>query len=239
MTIAIIPARGGSKRIPRKNVRLFAGRPMIAHAITTARAAGIFDRIAVSTDDDEIRQVALAHGAEVPFVRPRELANDHATTDAVLVHALRWFESHGGLPRYACCIYATAPLLLPEDLRNGLELLQRADAATALAVTTFSYPILRALRLDPGGRLRMLWPEHRLTRSQDLPAAYHDAGVFYWMNVARYLPEGHLFGDNAVPVILPEHRVQDIDTEDDWAYAEARYRLQRELPTTPFQPTPS
>lgn len=224
-TIAIIPARGGSKRIPRKNVRPFAGRPLIAHTIATVRAAGIFDRIVVSTEDDEIRTIATANGAEAPFVRPPELADDHATTDAVIVHALRWFEAHGVLPRYACCVYATAPLLLPEDLRCGLDILQRTGAATAFAVTGFGYPILRALRLDPDGRLRMFWPEHRLARSQDLPPAYHDAGQFYWLNVARYLPDPRLFGDDAAPVMMPEHRVQDIDTESDWTRAEVLYHL--------------
>ncbi len=219
-TVCLIPARGGSKRIPRKNVKLFAGRPMIAHSIVAARDSGVFDRIVVSTDDDEIAEVAVAWGAEVPFRRPPELANDLAGTDEVLLHALRWMEGAQTLPRYACCLYATAPFVRPADLRIGLDRLREHGATVAFSVATYPYPIQRALKLNCEGWLEMLWPEHRTTRSQDLPETWHDAGQFYWLDVAAYLQERRLFSSRAVPVPLPRHLVQDIDTPEDWTVAE-------------------
>lgn len=224
-TICIIPARGGSKRIPRKNIRPFAGKPMIAHSITAAKESGVFDRIMVTTDDSEIMEVARVWGAEIPFVRPPELANDHAGTDAVLIHALKWCESQGIHMDYACCLYATAPFVRPKDLRQGLEILRRTGATTAFTVTTFPYPIFRALKIDRNDRIEMFWPEYRLTRSQDLPEAYHDAGQFYWLNVPKYLAEGRLFSSHSVAVRLPRHLVQDIDTEEDWVRAELMYKI--------------
>lgn len=223
-TVAIIPARGGSKRIPRKNVRLFVGVPMIVHSIRAAQSAGVFDRIICSTDDDEIAGVARDAGAEVPFRRPAELANDHAATDQVIQHALQWFVAQGTLVRYACCLYATAPFVQGEDLARGLRLLQEARATTAFSVTTFAFPVFRALRVNDRKRLEMFWPEHRLTRSQDLPEAWHDAGQFYWMDVPKYLVEGRIYSTDAVPVPMPRHRVQDIDTDEDWARAELMFR---------------
>lgn len=224
-TICIIPARGGSKRIPRKNIRPFAGKPMIAHSITTAKESGVFDRIIVTTDDPEIMDVARAWGAEIPFIRPPELANDHAGTDAVLIHALKWFEAQGTPATFACCLYATAPFARPQYVREGLEILRRTGATTAFSVTSFPYPIFRALKVTEGDRLQMFWPEHRLTRSQDLPEAYHDAGQFYWMQVPKYLAEGRLFSSDSAPVRLPRHLVQDIDTDEDWVRAELMHKV--------------
>lgn len=223
-TICLIPARGGSKRIPRKNVRIFAGQPMIVHSIHAAQAAGIFDQILCSTDDEEVADMAREAGAEVPFRRPAEWATDFATTDQVLQHALRWLAEQGKPARYACCLYATAPFVRGSDLARGLSLLRESGAITAFSVTTFPYPIFRALRVNDRGRLEMYWPEHRLTRSQDLPEAWHDAGQFYWVDVSRYLAEGQLFSVDAVPVPLPRQRVQDIDTLEDWARAELMYK---------------
>jgi len=218
--ICIIPARGGSKRIPRKNVKLFAGLPMIAHSIRAAQRAGVFERIIVSTEDDEIMKVAREYGAEAPFRRPPELADDHTVTDAVLIHALDWFAARGEGPAYACCLYATAPFVRPSDLRRGLELLREKGATTAFSVVSFEFTIFRALRVNAGGRVEMFWPENRLKRSQDLPEAWHDAGQFYWLDVARYRREPRLFSSDSVPVVLPRHLVQDIDTIEDWETAE-------------------
>lgn len=227
--ICIIPARGGSKRIPRKNIRDFCGKPMIAWSIQAAQDSGLFERIIVSTDDDEIMRVANEAGAETPFRRPPELANDLAGTDAVLVHALAWLKEHGGAPRYACCLYATAPFVRAADLQTGWETLRETDAVTAFSVTTFPYPIFRALRLSDQGRLEMFWPENKAKRSQDLPEAWHDAGQFYWLDVPRYLKQPALFSDDSVPVPLPRSHVQDIDTEEDWLIAERMFRANQNV----------
>jgi len=221
--LCIIPARGGSKRIPRKNVKLFGGLPMIAHSLRAARAAGVFDRIVVSTDDAEIAVVAREHGGEVPFTRPAELANDFAGTDAVIGHALDWFAAHGEPVEEFCCIYATAPFLRAADIRRGRDLLNERGATTAFSVTTFPYPIFRALRVAADGRVEMFWPENFSKRSQDLPEALHDAGQFYWGHVGRYLAERRLFSSNSVPVEIPRSRVQDIDTPEDWDRAEQMF----------------
>lgn len=223
-TLCLIPARGGSKRIPRKNVKLFAGLPMIAHPLRAARAAGVFDRILVSTDDAEIAAVARAHGAEVPFLRPAALADDFAGTDAVILHALDWLAARGEPAARFCCVYATAPFLRAADLRRGLEVLTASGAATAFAVTTYPYPIFRSLRVNAAGRVEMFWPENFARRSQDLPEAWHDAGQFYWGDTAKYLVERRLFSGDSVPVALPRQRVQDIDTPEDWAVAERMFQ---------------
>lgn len=220
MNVAIIPARGGSKRIPRKNVRLFAGLPMIAHTIRAAQNAGVFDRIIVSTDDDEIAAIARQYGAEVPFRRPVELANDFAGTDVVLQHALGWLREHGGAPEFFCCLYATAPLMRAADIRDGLDLLKKSGAASAFPVTTFPYTIFRALKVNERGRMAMIWPENFPKRSQDFPEAIHDAGQFYWADTAKYLAAGRLLTDDTLPIPIPRQRVQDIDTPEDWAVAE-------------------
>ncbi len=223
MIVAVIPARGGSKRIPRKNIRPFAGKPMIAHSIEAARAAALFERIIVSTDDEEIAAVAREHGAEVPFLRPPEISGDHAGTAEVVIHALEQLRREGPVTRI-CCLYATAPFVRPEDLRAGYEKLVSHDVAAVFSVTTFPFPIFRALQLREDGRLAMIWPEHRLTRSNDLPEAYHDAGQFYWLDPDRLLAERTLYPPDAMPVILPRWRVQDIDTPEDWETAERMYQ---------------
>lgn len=224
MNVAIIPARGGSKRIPRKNIRPFAGRPMIAHSIAAALESGLFGMVLVSTDDAEIAAVAREYGAEVPFLRPPELSDDHTPTAPVIVHALEQLAQGGHRVEAACCIYATAPFVRPEYLRRGHDLLVSRSAATVFSVATFPAPIFRALRLRDDGRLAMFWPEHEYTRSNDLPEAYHDAGQFYWVDVARFMVHPRLFGDDSLPVILPRHLVQDIDTMEDWETAEHMFR---------------
>jgi N-acylneuraminate cytidylyltransferase len=222
-TVAIIPARGGSKRIPRKNVKLFAGLPMIAHSIRAAKQAQLFDRIMVSTDDDEIMDVARGEGAEVPFRRPPELATDFAGTDAVLRHALQWLREEGVAARYFCCIYATAPFIQPDAIRRGLATLTGSSATTAFSVTTYPYPIARALKLRSDGRVEMCWPENFAKRSQDFAECYHDAGQFYWGDADKYLRDGRLFSSDSVPVIIPRQFVQDIDTLEDWEMAERMF----------------
>jgi pseudaminic acid cytidylyltransferase len=224
MNVCIIPARGGSKRIPKKNIRDFCGKPMIARSIEAAESAGIFDRIIVTTDADEIAVVAKACGAEVPFMRPSELSDDHASTDAVVIHALNWFRNNGIELEYVCCLYATAPFVKPEYLRQGLELLKSTGASTGISVTSFPFPIFRGLKINRKGTLEMFWPEHRLTRSQDLPEAFHDAGQFYWLNVEKYMKAPALYASDAVPIILPRYLVQDIDTPEDWMRAEFMFQ---------------
>lgn len=222
--LAVIPARGGSKRIPGKNIRQFCGKPILAYSIEAARAAGVFDRVICSTDSDSIAEVAVECGAEVPFRRPRELSDDFTGTDAVVLHALETLAEQGWNADLVCCIYATAPLLSADDLRRGYELLQTTDAGSAFSVTTFAFNIFRALRVNARERIEMFWPENRMKRSQDLPEAYHDAGQFYWAHVPRYLRERTFYGVDAAPVFLPRWRVQDIDTMEDWTRAEHLYR---------------
>ncbi len=224
-TVAIIPARGGSKRIPRKNIKPFAGRPMIAHSIAAAQAAGVFDRIIVSTDCEEIADVARHYGAEVPFLRPAVLANDFTGTDAVNVHAIEWLAAHGEPVDQFCCVYATAPFLRANYIREGLQLLRANHANSALSVTTFAYTIFRSVKINETGGVEMFWPENFPKRSQDLPTAYHDAGQFYWFDTAKYLPAPRMIMDNAIPVIIPRNLVQDIDTPEDWEMAEQMFEV--------------
>ena len=227
--VCIIPARGGSKRIPDKNIRPFCGRPVIEYSICAARNSGLFDRVIVSTDSPRIGEYAQKAGAEVPFVRPSELSDDYAVTDAVFTHALRWLESSDCPASFACCLYATAPFVRADDLARGFRALRDASATAAFAVTCFEFPVFRALKVNDAGRLEMYWPEHRLTRSQDLPQALHDAGQFYWVDVPQYLATGRIYNDNAVAVMMPSHRVQDIDTPEDWRRAELMFQAQDTL----------
>lgn len=225
MNVAIIPARGGSKRIPRKNIREFCGKPMIAWSITASANSGCFDRIIVSTEDPEIAAVAKQAGAEVPFLRPSELADDHTGTIAVMKHAVEWLQENETPPALACCIYATAPFVSPADLARGGNALEEADASYALSVTTFAFPIQRAVGITERNRLAMFYPEYAETRSQDLEEAYHDAAQFYWGRPEAWLNSVSLFSEETVPVLIPRHRVQDIDTEEDWLRAEAMFQV--------------
>ncbi len=225
--IAIIPARGGSKRIPRKNIRNFCGKPMIAWSIETAQASGCFDEIIVSTDDEEIAATARQWGAKTPFMRPAELSDDYTGTVPVIAHAITWHQQHREPLSLACCLYATAPMLLPSDLQRGLELLIQSGANYALSVTSYAFPIQRSLYLNNANRLEMFHPEQRNSRSQDLIPAYHDAGQFYWGEVTAWLAGTPLLSNAAAPVIMPRHRVQDIDTLEDWERAEWMFKALR------------
>ena len=222
--VAIIPARGGSKRIPNKNIRPFAGRPLIEYAIDLARSSGLFARIVVSTDSAEIAGIAENAGAEVPFERPAELANDHATTAAVLEHALEAIAAREHYD-YACCLYPATPFTTPDDLRAGLSLATTSGAASVFAVTGFAAPIWRAMERQPDGSLTMVWPENRDTRSQDLPETFHDAGQFYWVPVAGLLDAPALLTEHSRGVVFERWRAHDIDTEEDWMRAEAIYKI--------------
>ncbi|PLW70246.1 pseudaminic acid cytidylyltransferase [Pseudohalioglobus lutimaris] len=225
MNIAMIPARGGSKRIPRKNIKPFHGKPIIAYSIDAARASGLFDEIIVSTDDEEIAAVARNFGANTPFTRPDALADDHSTTLDVIAHTIDWYSEMDVKLDRLCCLYATAPMIRAEDLTHGFEALQEESASFAFSATAFEFPIQRAVRLLPDGGVEMLQPEHLLTRSQDLEPTYHDAGQFYWVKPDRFLAGKGIFSRDSRAVILPSYRVQDIDTEEDWLRAEALYSV--------------
>jgi pseudaminic acid cytidylyltransferase len=225
--IAVIPARGGSKRIPRKNVKEFCGKPMIAWPIEAARASGIFDRVIVSTDDPEIAAVAASLGAEVPFMRPAELADDHAGTTEVVAHATAWAVNQQSNIAEVCCIYATAPFVEPDDLRRGLSVLKSGAWHYAFSATEFPAPIFRAFRLLTAGGVQMFFPEHLSTRSQDLPVALYDAGQFYWGTTQAWLQKAAVFSEHSAAVLIPRSRSQDIDTPADWEFAEALFRLSR------------
>jgi N-acylneuraminate cytidylyltransferase len=225
MKVAIIPARGGSKRIPRKNIKFFGGKPMIAWAIEAAIESKVFDRILVSTDDDEIADVALAFGAEVPFIRPATLSGDFVGTTDVIAHAVSSINSSEFEVDAACCIYATSPLLESEDLIKGLQVLESCDWHYAFSVTDFAAPVYRAFNQTVQGGVKMLFPQYFDTRSQDLPIVLHDAGQFYWGRAQAWLTQEKIFGDKSAPVMIPRSRVQDIDTPEDWIIAERLFNL--------------
>jgi len=226
MNIAIIPARGGSKRIPRKNIKEFAGRPMIAWSIEAAIKSDCFDRVVVSTDDEEIAQVAVELGAEAPFLRPAELSNDMVGTTPVISHAISWYQSQGLVVDNACCIYATAPFVCVDDILKGFELINGVKGYSyVFSATSFSYPIQRAVRLIKSDGVEMFNPDLYLARSQDLEEAYHDAGQFYWGKASAWLDDKPIFSKESGVVILPRYRVQDIDTYEDWKCAELIFKV--------------
>ncbi len=225
MNVAIIPARGGSKRIPNKNVKPFAGRPIIAYPIEIAKESGVFDKIIVSTDSEKIALTAKEYGAETPFMRPEELSDDSTPTAPVLLHALEWLGMNGMPAKYACCIYSTAPFVRTEYIKKGFEVITGKKVSSVFSVTTFPFPIFRALKIVESGHLNMFWPENEMTRSNDLPEAYHDAGQFYWLDSKAFLKTQKIYTKDALPVILPRYLVQDIDTLKDWETAEVLYEV--------------
>lgn len=227
MIVAIIPARGGSSRIPRKNIRSFAGKPMICYSIEAAKKTDLFDQIIVSTDDKEIAQISRQAGAEVPFSRPENLSDAYTPTAPVLEHAVNWLNTHSRKVEYFCCIYPTAPFVRPQDIKKGYQLLLDKKASSVFSITTFDFTIFRALRQADGGRLEMFWPENELKRSQDLPTAYHDAGQFYWLNADIFLKNKKVWAPDAYGVLIERYLVQDIDTIEDWQTAELMYEVCR------------
>lgn len=220
--VAIIPARGGSKRIPKKNIKDFFNKPLIAYSIEVALDSNLFEKVIVSTDDEEIANIARKYGAEVPFIRPKDISDDFSGTADVTKHALNFLKENGELYDYVCTIYATAPLLQKKYLIKGLEMLKSSDALHTFSAATMPYPIQRSFKLDTQGRCEMLMPEHYMTRSQDLDEYYQDAGQFYWDRVNSKSDE-ILFGKDSIPIILPRYLVQDIDTLEDWTQAELMY----------------
>jgi N-acylneuraminate cytidylyltransferase len=230
MKVAIIPARGGSERIPRKNIKLFLGKPIIAYSIETALRSKLFDRVIVSTDDRSIADVACHFGAESPFLRPDSLSDSFTGTNAVVEHAIEWLNSQGGCVEYACCIYATAPFLQTGYLEEGFRLLLQSDKFYAFSVTTYPFPIQRAIRIAPNGEIEPMFPVSIMQRSQDLEEAYHDAGQFYWGRAEAFLEGVSTFSAASVPVIVPRYLVQDIDTPEDWKRAELMYRSLQVVP---------
>jgi N-acylneuraminate cytidylyltransferase len=227
VNVAVIPARGGSKRIPRKNIKDFCGKPMIAWTIETAKQSDLFGRVIVSTDDDEIADVAIQYGADVPFKRPAELSDDRTGTVEVIAHATRWMLDEGMSVALVCCIYATAPFLQTEDLKRGLHKMKSGDWAYAFSVTDYASPIFRAFREHPEGGVEMFFPEHRQRRSQDLPVALHDAAQFYWGHPDSWIRNKQLFDRHSAAVIIPRWRVQDIDSANDWRRAELLHKLMK------------
>ncbi len=223
-TLAIIPARGGSKRIPRKNIKEFLGKPIIGYAIEAALNIGVFTEIMVSTDSPEIADIAIAFGANVPFLRSPKTASDTATTSAVLIEVLNKYKDKGKYFDFVCCIYPTSVLIKSTDLLAAYKLLRTNSFDMVLPVVPFSYPIQRALKVE-GGKASMVNPIHQNTRSQDLPARYHDCGQFYWFKTKPFLQSKNLWMSKTGAVILSETQVQDIDNEADWEMALIKYQL--------------
>ncbi len=225
MNIVIIPARGGSKRIPKKNIRLFRGKPMINWSIEAAIRSNCFDKVLVSTDSREIANVAEIKGAWVPFLRPKNLSDDYSTTKEVIVHSIKWLEKNNFQLNYVCCLYATAPFVQAKDLKKGFQLIKNQIRDRFIfSATNFSFPIQRALKVDSSGTSSMFYPENFNIRSQDLEKAYHDAGQFYIAKPRIWIERDNLFEDG-MPIILPNWRVQDIDEENDWERAQLLHEI--------------
>ncbi len=222
--LAIIPARGGSKRIPRKNIRNFLGKPIIAYSIKTAIDSKLFDEVMVSTDGKEISKIAIKYGAKVPFFRSRKNSDDHAIVADVVHEVLINYQEIGRNFKYVFCIYPTAPFITAKKLESALKIIAKPKAKSVLCVTRFSYPIQRSLRILDNGKIKMFWPKNVNVRSQDLELAYHDSGQFFVLDVKKFLPTKKIFTDDSFPLIIRESEVQDIDTEKDWALAESKYK---------------
>lgn len=224
MKLCVIPARGGSKRIPRKNIKEFFGKPIVAWSIDAALESKCFDKVIVSTDDEEIGEVCRQYGAEVPFFRPSELADDKAETGPVIYHAIEWYKRNNWVPEFVCCLYPAAPFVTAGSLREGLAELLRAGTDYVFPVVTFTYPIQRAIRIHSTGSIEMIQPEMIRTRSQDLEEAYHDAGQYYWGKTSAWLERKTTFDSDSAVIIVPRYNAQDIDTLEDWEQAELMFK---------------
>jgi len=228
MNICVVPARGGSKRIPRKNIKVFNGKPIIAYSIEAALESNCFDQVIVSTDDNKIAEVAKTYGAKVPFIRPAALSNDYAGTIPVIKHTIEWLENHNNTIDNVCCLYATAPFIQSQTIFKAFQQLQESKADYCFSATSFTFPIQRAIRITRDDKVEMFYPEYFNVRSQDLEEAYHDAGQFYWGKAQAFKDELPLFSEASSPYILPRFLVQDIDTTEDWIRAEAMHRVLQE-----------
>lgn len=226
-TLCIIPARGGSKRIPRKNIKSFLGKPIIAYSIETAMHSGIFDEVMISTDDEEIASIAQQFGARIPFMRSQETANDFATTADVINEVLTKYRERGEVFDSFCCLYATAPFVTTKHLQEAFDAINNEDIDACFTMVQYSYPIQRSLKVNHSGFVEMTFPEYIKRRSQDLTPIYHDAGQFYFVNVHAFEQEQTLWCKRTVPLILSELEVQDLDTQTDWQLAEMKYKLTR------------
>ncbi|MBQ6888378.1 MAG: pseudaminic acid cytidylyltransferase [Lachnospiraceae bacterium] len=227
-TLAIITARGGSKRIPRKNIKEFCGKPIVAYSIEAAKQAGVFDEIMVSTDDEEIAEVGRQYGADIPFFRSSGTSDDFATTADVLLEVLEEYEKRGKKFTHICCIYPTAPFVTAQNLKQAMEQLTAKQADSVMPVVRFSFPPQRSVIVGANGNLTPKWEEYMNCRSQDLEPFYHDCGQFYCLNVESFQKEQKMIMNHTLPLFMDEMQVQDIDTEEDWRIAEMKYRILNE-----------
>ena len=223
-TIAIITARGGSKRIPKKNIRDFCGKPILSYSIEAALKSGVFDEVMVSTDSEEIAEIARKEGAAVPFFRSEKTANDFATTTDVLLEVIEEYKQRGMEFEYGCCIYPTAPFVTPEKLKTAMSLLKNQEADSVMPIVQYSFPPQRGVEVEEG-LIKVKWPEYYQMRSQDLSPIYHDVGQFYCFRTDRFIASKKVVGDHCVPMIVSDLEVQDIDNEEDWKIAEMKYKL--------------
>jgi N-acylneuraminate cytidylyltransferase len=223
--LAIIPARGGSKRIPKKNIKSFLGKPIIAYSIEAALKSGLFDEVMVSTDDEEIAKIAITYGATVPFLRSHKNADDFATTFDVIHEVVLNYKSVNKIFEYTCCIYACAPFVNENKLTQAFNLIKKESFDSVLPITAFGFPIQRAFKIDKNNKTTFFNPEFSVTRSQDLEQSYHDVGQFYWMNTNKCLQKKKIITDNTGSIVVSEMEAQDIDTELDWKLAELKYEL--------------
>ncbi len=228
MIIAVIPARGGSKRIPRKNIKYFHGKPIIAYSIEAAINSRCFDKVIVSTDDLEIAEIAKKYGAVVPYLRPSNISDDFTGTNVVVKNVIEWFLDQGTIVEYACCIYATAPFLQLKYIQEGFNNICKNSFDFSFSVTTFAFPVQRSLRIKDIG-VEPIWPDFILQRSQDLEEAYHDAGQFYWGTSEAFINEHELFSSESIPVVIPRYLTQDIDTPEDWTRAEIMFKVLKDF----------
>lgn len=225
MNIAIITARGGSKRIPRKNIKSFLGYPIIKYSIDAALKSQCFDEVMVSTDDKEIAKISKKLGAKVPFLRSAKTSGDHASTASVIEEVLLEYKKRGQTSEYACCIYPTAPFITSEKLKRGYQIIRRLKADAAIPVVRYSYPIQRALKINDQGFLKMIHPGNMFKMSQEFISTYHDSGQFYWLRVSNFLKQRRIFAKKTVAIEIPESEVQDIDVKEDWKIAEIKYQI--------------
>lgn len=224
--LAIIPARGGSQRIPDKNIKQFYGKPIIAYSIEVAKASGLFDEIMVSTDNERIAEIAVKYGASVPFLRSEKNSDSYATTLSVILEVLNQYQELGQSFDYTCCIYATAPLIQSNHLKEGFDKLTDKNFSTVFPVVSFGYPIWRGLSIDEEQRAQMIWPEYQSSRSQDLRQVYHDAGQWYWVDPKKI--SDTIFSDNSGVIVLAENEIQDIDNIEDWELLKVKYQFKNE-----------
>lgn len=225
MNVCVIPARGGSKRIKKKNIKIFCGKPIIAWSIEQAIKSKCFNKIIVSTDDNKIATLAKKYGAEVPFIRPKSLSDDYTPTAPVVSHAINWLIRNHSKPPYVCCIYPTAPFIKLGDLRNGLKILKKTKLNYVFPVTNFAYQIQRSFKIDINNKIKMFFPKYYKYRSQDLDKVFHDAGQFYWGKTEAWLNNEKIFSKNSFPMQIPRYRVLDIDTIEDWKIAEKMFKM--------------